>query len=722
MYFNDIPIKTQDEDLLNRKSFSRRLGKALVDAETKDGYCIGLYGPWGSGKSSIINMVMQEIDTLTADETDPPIVMFFNPWNFSTKEQLLDQYFVMLSDKFCGHKSKEKLGYISKELRKYSNMMLAFGDVGTIAGTVGKMFATVLGWFGKTRNKDNIAKQRAVIENALAKQKCKIIVVIDDIDRLPHEEIKLIFQLVNSVAKFPNTIYLLSFDKEVVVEALSDVQGYDGEKYLEKIVQVPINIPDASNDALFELLHERLAGIAEAYEGMAFEQDRWNIFLHDFASKYICNIRDVIRLTNSLYVKCNMVTKDVNLVDMIAITMIETKIPRLYNWIKENKGMLVGSSELSLLFVGKKESEIAEIYKATMNAVGKEDAESWIKLLKFLFPYFSIKIDGRAYMEVKNLRRLLRVGYDEFFDRYFTLELQENVISRADFDNAVLLLPESDLENAIKTINSKGKTIYFLKELEAAVTEIPADRIETVVSAIANTACDFVGANDNGWFNVSAFDMALYKTRELILNIKDVAQREVLLESLFAKCNVKSVQFLSHFMNIIELAHGRLAAQGQENGSEKVISLRGVESLEKILSDKIVELSKTSSILSMKYARMVLYLYKSLDEKEYRDYMNEALKDDLNKLRYVSFSVHQWRSGSVISWECQSDYEEFLNKQEIIDAFEKCLQDKSLWSLENEKLHQVIAFRYWNDREEQWHDKLYDDEIVRKIEELKKTY
>ena len=89
MYLEDTPIKKQEEDLLHRKNFAKRLGKSLIDTQTKEGYCIGLYGPWGSGKSSVVNMILEEINSITKKSNDKPIVMYFNPWNFSSSEQLL---------------------------------------------------------------------------------------------------------------------------------------------------------------------------------------------------------------------------------------------------------------------------------------------------------------------------------------------------------------------------------------------------------------------------------------------------------------------------------------------------------------------------------------------------------------------------------------------------------------------------------------------------------
>lgn len=89
------------------------------------------------------------------------------------------------------------------------------------------------------RNCDIQAVKRKIISK-LKKQKQKIIVVIDDIDRLNNSQIRAIFQLVNSLAGFPNMIYLLAFDREIVVQWPCGRAEVCGEEYLEKIIQVPL--------------------------------------------------------------------------------------------------------------------------------------------------------------------------------------------------------------------------------------------------------------------------------------------------------------------------------------------------------------------------------------------------------------------------------------------------------------------------------------------------
>ena len=62
----------------------------------------------------------------------------------------------------------------------------------------------------------------------------KILVVVDDIDRLSGSEVREVFRLIKSVGDFPNVTYLLAFDREAVCRMLEPVQGGTGEEYLGK--------------------------------------------------------------------------------------------------------------------------------------------------------------------------------------------------------------------------------------------------------------------------------------------------------------------------------------------------------------------------------------------------------------------------------------------------------------------------------------------------------
>src|SRR3982751_1677296 len=96
--------------------------------------------------------------------------------------------------------------------------------------------------FGWESGRD-LTQVKAELNELLSRQKHKLIIFIDNIAQIEDSEIKQIFQIVKSMGDYANTIYIQSIDKEHVIQAMDNIYGDGGEKYLEKIVQLPFNIP-----------------------------------------------------------------------------------------------------------------------------------------------------------------------------------------------------------------------------------------------------------------------------------------------------------------------------------------------------------------------------------------------------------------------------------------------------------------------------------------------
>ena len=263
MFYSDKPISSNNEDKLNRKGFAKLLAHTLVHLDSKDTFTVGLFGKWGCGKTSLVNMTLAEIENIQAkNETDEQIiVVHFEPWNFTDTNQLLTQFFVRLANEFQ-KKGNKNLTKIGKALENYSD---AFGLLELIPG-VGAPIASASKWglsrlgqkMQKGLDERDVLKQKEQVIQLLKAQSNRILVILDDIDRLSNEQIRYVFQLITSVARFPNTTYLLVFDKEIVVEALKGVQSGNGQDYLEKVIQMPIQIPNIQRSDLRNALFERL--------------------------------------------------------------------------------------------------------------------------------------------------------------------------------------------------------------------------------------------------------------------------------------------------------------------------------------------------------------------------------------------------------------------------------------------------------------------------------
>lgn len=79
-YFTDKPIENNSDDLLGRASFSERVGETIYNFDAEDGLVIGLYGSWGSGKTSVVNMIVNHIEEKSTD--NKPLIIKFEPWNY----------------------------------------------------------------------------------------------------------------------------------------------------------------------------------------------------------------------------------------------------------------------------------------------------------------------------------------------------------------------------------------------------------------------------------------------------------------------------------------------------------------------------------------------------------------------------------------------------------------------------------------------------------------
>mgnify|MGYP000327131564 CR=1 FL=1 len=77
-YNSDKPIKSSEQDLLGRVTFSKQLGEAIYKYDGKDGLVLGVFGKWGTGKTSILNMVVNEINCLSDNDDDSPIIVNFS--------------------------------------------------------------------------------------------------------------------------------------------------------------------------------------------------------------------------------------------------------------------------------------------------------------------------------------------------------------------------------------------------------------------------------------------------------------------------------------------------------------------------------------------------------------------------------------------------------------------------------------------------------------------
>lgn len=225
MYILDLPEEPHGQDLLERKPFARRVAETISRYPHASGLVIGIYGVWGEGKSSLLSYMLGAITELNKSQDDQHrlLPVHFNPWYFADERGLIEGFFAALRDAL---KEDAAVGG--------TNSLVSKRDVGTLLEKYGDMFAAVsvgvpgisikpgeaVAKLGKALSSTTLQRLKDEIGTLLRERQRRLVVVIDDIDRLDDNEIHAVFKLVKLAADFPYVTYVLAFDDAVVAAAL----------------------------------------------------------------------------------------------------------------------------------------------------------------------------------------------------------------------------------------------------------------------------------------------------------------------------------------------------------------------------------------------------------------------------------------------------------------------------------------------------------------------
>ncbi len=453
MFEQDLPITSAEQDIFNRKEFAQSLAKALIQSKYESSFVIGLYGSWGSGKTSFVNMCIEHIKTISLNNSHEKLVIFpFNPWLCSDSNQLASQFFIELGNTL--QSQNHNFTSAANLLFDYAEVI---GNIYSIFEPITKTITKAVSWVKKfysiyQKEKKTIQNLKKDITSELKKQNIKLVITIDDIDRLSEQEIIAVFQLVKALGDFPNTIYFLSFDYEIVTNALNKIHENKGKEYLEKIIQVSIPMPKAKSIDLERIFNSKLESLLSEQEKNNFhEQDvkfRWYAIYEGGIKSYINSIRDINRFMNTFSLIFQQIGNETDFIDLVGITCLQVFEPNLYNILPQLKGIFFTKTILD----EKRKEKIEENIKLVNIFLDdkkitkhKKPAE---KILKVLFA-------GMLFMrsESEEKKRINKnIAYEHAFDRYFSFSLHGAEISKVQIENILYKTDENDQYNLLNSI------------------------------------------------------------------------------------------------------------------------------------------------------------------------------------------------------------------------------------------------------------------------------
>lgn len=348
-----LPDSPYGEDRFGRSAFARRLSQALVLPAGNEGLVVGVEGTWGSGKTFVIS----QIKAVLAENADQPIVVEFNPWvvsgSDSLVEAMLEQLGSTIGEASASSDPQRKqaavkagssvLRYLSlvRHLKymKYAPGLTAVGniaeDLASLAEKIGKganESADDLDKLVKQMPEHSLGARRDAVVRALADLGRPIVVILDDLDRLPPEEIRSVFQAVKAVANFPRTAYLLSYDPTVAAAALDAADHTRGRAYLEKIVQVEYPLPEPLPWRMGAFVSSKLRdALRDTQRNLTGDEESRFREVASYVARLCRTPRDAIRISNRLRISLPATMSEVDACDVIlleALGICEQSIDR----------------------------------------------------------------------------------------------------------------------------------------------------------------------------------------------------------------------------------------------------------------------------------------------------------------------------------------------------------------------------------------------------------
>ena len=675
-YVADKPIEKADEDLLGRSDFAKQFGKSISEYDSEDGLVIGLYGKWGSGKTSIINMAISEISVVEAqkienekwysklykrirrsdtsqkteeDQNHNPIIIRFSPWNYSDKNNLISLFFHELKNKLGVAKGEENKEKIGKAISQYSDII----DALSIIPAVGPAIVPIL----KTTSKAAGAKLMKTLSLDDAKEKLckaledfnhKIIVFIDDIDRLTTPQIKDIFQLVKQVGDFPNIIYVLTMDREIVCNALSEYHNIDGDEYLKKIVQVSFEIPEIDTTTVHEILRDRLNDIVHKSKNEEeFENNKYfETVLEKCVNPYVNNIRDVNRLLNAFRFKYGALCEETSFVDLLAITAIEIFEPRLYEWIFNNKDFICSGDINSSLRRHYGPSEYIEKCNQEFESLGLYNKMAF-DIVSILFPTFAYDTNHKLINEDISESELIsrkRIGSTKTIGLYFSFNLSDIKIPREEIIKCVNSYSKLRLPQKVREFNKNGNILYFLENVDSLFRDnkISNDRFDLIAYVLLMLQNEFVDQSR----------LADYYSNNIVANmIISIKEEEVRYEIInFIVENIDKTNIATRSILINQIVQDCRKSEDEDKNLQ-IITPEHLNNIGKIYVEKIKSISNSKNILSLSGLDRIFCLWKELDSESAEVYVKNLFKDDVNKLKFLCSTTYN----SLTGWKFYSE-------------------------------------------------------------------
>lgn len=493
---NSIALLEEAEvsyDLLDRQSVINQLYNTIINCYPSRTFTIGLNGQWGSGKTTIINNVLKLIKDNNIEGLF--VIVRFDPWKYNDERAMLkgliEQIMINID--------------LNPEIEDLDRLVNSIIDV--VFSDSKNSFKSILN--SGIKNIQSKIKVENIINNYLLKHGKRMMLIIDNLDRIDSNKIKFMLKIISTTLNLKNTINLLLYDDSIIQKELDKYFGTDGlnVKYMDKIVQLKIDVPEIDSN--------KIEGLKNAISNNLM-YDNEPIIQKELLSKLIFNdIRELKRFINntlSSLTSSNILLTDnyvdnsntldfLNHNDLINLEFIRSKNPKLYYDIWENKNFYISDdrkydTDLYTLDYNRLNKSAKEYFEQLFSS---DTNKKFLDILTLLFPNVRKYKEGQDifnshYNDKEQYKRGVienRIYNTRYFDLYFTKNSNDFIRINTDVASLIQVIGNSKSESKIfkelETLRLKynyDELKVFMEVLEMNVEKIEKSKYSIVINSL----------------------------------------------------------------------------------------------------------------------------------------------------------------------------------------------------------------------------------------------
>lgn len=496
-------------------------------------------------------------------------------------------------------------------------------------------------------------------------------------DRLEKTEIHALFRLVKLTADFKFTSYILAFDKDVVAASLQDryssASEISGEAFLEKIIQVPLNLPAVEKKVLREFCFQ---GVEEALDiaGITLSEQQVQEFVRDFSVAFddcLTTPRKAKLYGNILMFSLPILQGEVNPVDLMLLEGIRVFCPSLYEVLRVNKTLFTGAFRDSSY--SRKDGEKEYIKNLVDNALncGKNiNKVGFVELLKNMFPKLQSVHGNMSYGSdwYNRWNNGQRICSENYYSRYFTYAIPRGDVSDKEIqeltDNSEKWEKTFDLErNPLNGIISAASAETLIKKLRNKSGDMNAGASFAMAVAIAQKSHEIPNPEVlYSW--MTPFSQASMLVSDLIQNIQKSDRIDL------AKTCIKSASVLEFKLEIFRWLKREDENKPEKNAFSEVCIEEIGKCLGRLIADKVENDEDITKVAPKSIPTIFYTLNKYVRDGYVNDYVAGLISRDPKSLVRIieSYVPTAWGMESGVSHKADFERDQYNSLASVLDA------------------------------------------------------